>query len=144
MRKAIYFNEDLNGQPFRHLASFLAVYLWTNKLHSYSSRDTLDYRGLLCESHSPRGHFSSSEELTRRAGEWQDPKVARGIWEETDGTAVREEHKGRSIHSREVPIHITCPAGISFPATCGTPLHVPATSYLQGSGAHQHPGQAIT
>lgn len=48
MRKTINLNEDLNGQPFRHLTSFLFLLciFRQKKQHSYLSSNALNYHGL--------------------------------------------------------------------------------------------------
>lgn len=67
-----------------------------------------------CESLSLRGRLPNSEEQTRTAGKRQDPRVARGVWEERE----RGLQSGRSKSggpSMGRALHTTCPAGTSSP-----------------------------
>lgn len=68
-----------------------------------------------CESLSLRGHFPNNEKQTRTAGKKQDPRVARGVWEERErGLQSGRSKSGGPSMGRASPHHLSCWDQLSF------------------------------
>lgn len=103
MRKTINLNEDLNGQPFRHVTSFLfllcifgpkssSTVIWVVMLWITMVRlETLSPVGIF-----PTVRSSPGAQATGRIPRWLEESGRKERW----GCSQEEAHKWRSIHGK--------------------------------------------